>query len=109
MPINTEPPKICPKCGSKIGEFKGISGKTGKPYHFWKCMNVDCDYVWRPPSKSDLRHEEIMNALRILYKEQKEIKKLIEEKIGGGYTIKVKETPDKGNGTMPTNFPVGIK
>jgi transposase-like protein len=109
MPQTINPPTICPKCKSKVDEYKGVSKKTGKRYHFWKCVNPQCGWTWNPPTKSELRHQEIMNALRILYKEQREIRKLIEEKTGGEYTIKVKETPDKGNGTMPITFSVGLK
>jgi hypothetical protein len=93
MPINTEPPKICPKCGSKVKEFKGISKKTGKPYHFWKCINVDCDYIWRKPSKADLRHEELKEILRTLYKEIKITQKMLREKLPEEKIIEEGEIP----------------
>lgn len=81
MPLEVNPPKICPKCGGKVEEFKGVSKTTKKPYHFWKCINTDCSYVWRKPSKADLRQEELKEILRMLYKEIKIVQKMLREKL----------------------------
>ena len=40
-------PKNCPECGAEIKEKKGISKKTGQPYHFFGCSNFagGCKYI----------------------------------------------------------------
>jgi hypothetical protein len=47
----------------------GVSRKTGKPYpEFWACSNNQCKWIWRPVSKTDKQHQELLNALREIYK-----------------------------------------
>jgi len=58
-----KPPTICPHCKNKVIEMKGISQRTGRPYHFWGCINRECRYIWNPPTKADLRHKEVMEKL----------------------------------------------
>lgn len=81
MPVNNgqKPPDKCPLCGSDVMEFKGVSLKTGRPYHFWGCSNPDCRWVWRKPSQAEIRHKEIMNALRVLYKEMRSLKEMFQK------------------------------
>lgn len=81
MPQSNEekPPKKCPLCGWAIMEFKGVSARTRRPYHFWGCSNPQCRWVWRKPSKAELRHKEVMKALRIIYKKISALEKLIKE------------------------------
>jgi hypothetical protein len=66
--MEIQAPKVCEKCGAEVRELKGISSKTNKPYHFWACSNRACDFTWNPPKKEELYHEEVMEALRELYK-----------------------------------------
>jgi len=93
MRLDVNPPKICPKCGSKVEEFKGFSKTSKRHYHFWKCINTNCDYVWRKPSKADLRHEELKEILRTLYKEIKIIQKMLREKLPEEKIIEEGEIP----------------
>jgi len=81
MPQSNEekPPKKCPLCGWAIMEFKGVSARTRRPYHFWGCSNPQCRWVWRKPSKAELRHKEVMKALRIIYKKISALEKIREE------------------------------
>jgi len=61
MPQNNQqkPPDKCPLCGSDVMEFKG--------------------WVWRKPSQAEIRHKEIMNALRVLYKEMRSLKEMFQK------------------------------
>jgi transposase-like protein len=80
MEQNIKPPTICPECKSRVEEYKGISKKTGKRYHFWKCVNPQCGWIWNAPTKSELNHQEIMKYLKAIYKKQLEIETLLKEK-----------------------------
>jgi len=77
MPQEVKPPTVCPKCKSKVVEFKGVYRDTGKPYHFWGCVNPDCKWIWKQPSKAELRHEEVMKGLRYIFAELRDIKKIL--------------------------------
>jgi ssDNA-binding Zn-finger/Zn-ribbon topoisomerase 1 len=62
------PPTICPVCGGKIIHKEGVSPKTNQKYSFWGCSNYPrCQFIWRPPPKTEVQHEEIMDALRKLW------------------------------------------
>jgi predicted RNA-binding Zn-ribbon protein involved in translation (DUF1610 family) len=93
MPQEAKPPTICPKCGDKIAEFKGVSRTTGKSYHFWKCVNPDCGWIWRPPTQSQLMHDEIMNALRLVYKKLNKIENLVKGEVQEEKEIEEGEIP----------------
>jgi len=58
----------CPFCGAALVEKKGVSRKSGLPYHFWSCPNYpDCKYTWRPVSKQNKQHEEIMKEFKSIH------------------------------------------
>lgn len=108
------PPTICPECQSPIVEKKGISRKTGKPYQFFGCANYpNCDYVWHPepelkPAQEIIREtkvipilrldekdkEELLGALREIWKQNEEIKGILEKmkKVEILYPDETKET-----------------
>ena len=74
-------PTNCPECSNLIVEKSGVSKKTNKPYHFWGCSAYPkCEYVYQeekpetPKTSGGFQkavggNEEIMNALREIYKE----------------------------------------
>ena len=92
-----QPPQNCPDCGAPIRFIPaGISKKTGKKYNsFYSCENR-CGYVYREQElkpaqeiiketkvipvfkieKEDL--EKILNPLRLIYKQNEEIKKILQ-------------------------------
>jgi len=45
------PPKNCQYCGGAMKEYKGVSKKTGRPYHFLKCQNPECGSIWNFPAE----------------------------------------------------------
>ena len=98
MPEKPKPPTICPKCKSKIAEFKGVNRQTGKAYHFFGCTNPDCRWIWKEPSQAELRHQEIMKGLRYIYAEIKRLEKLIQ---GGEAEIQEDEIPVVENEEKP--------
>ncbi len=67
---------FCPNCQVELVEKKGVSKKTGKPYHFFSCPNYPaCDYTkqadeWKkvPPP-----NDEVMDALRKIYAKLEEM------------------------------------
>jgi len=62
-----KPPETCPKCGKKL-EYFAIPTKEGRVWKFWGCPDrKNCGYIWRPPTKQELRHQELMNALKQIY------------------------------------------
>ena len=74
-------PTQCEICHSPVNRIPaGISKKTNKPYNeFWACANRDCGWTWKKPTQQQLegekRHEEIMNAMRELYKKIADMEK----------------------------------
>jgi hypothetical protein len=93
MPNQPKPPTICPICKSPVNELKGISRKTGRSYHFWACQNRNCEFRWNPPSQTELRHQEIMRALRIIYAQLK--------KMEAGITEPISELPNISDEEIP--------
>ena len=62
----------------------GVSKKTGKPYReFYSCPNKSCGATFNPksdnPPTGSAQNEQIMNALRELFKQGEEIKELIKK------------------------------
>jgi len=58
MPISN---KLCPQCGNKMFNNKGISTKTGKPFENYKCSDKDCGHIEWVSSK-DLGKEVPQNT-----------------------------------------------
>jgi len=81
MPEEPKPPATCPLCGKKVDYF-AIPLKDGKVWKFYGCTDrVNCRWVWKPPSKAELRHQEVMKALRTIYAKIQELEnKLCQEK-----------------------------
>ena len=69
-----KPPDKCSECGKPMTERKGA--KDGKPYHFWGCSGYpECKNTWRPPGQGQQNHEEMMKALRAIWKELEDHRK----------------------------------
>jgi ssDNA-binding Zn-finger/Zn-ribbon topoisomerase 1 len=72
-----QPPENCQICQAPLRHLTGVSKKTGKPYDFWSCSAYPkCNFTWRAPSKEQLRHKEVIEALKIV---NDNIKKLVVE------------------------------
>lgn len=66
----------CPNCQIELVEKKGVSKKTGKPYHFYSCPNYPvCDYSKRADEWKGVPsgNEEVMNGLRKIYAKLEEL------------------------------------
>jgi len=80
--------KNCPQCGNKLFHNQGVSKKTGKLYENYKCGK--CSYIeWVDDIKPKTQgfekavggggNEEVLNALREVYKEIEELRKEFKE------------------------------
>jgi len=72
-------PTICPKCRHQVRSWKPANAKPDELPRFWFCSNYECKEKWNIASNADIRHEQVMKALKAIYKKLEEISSQIIE------------------------------